>query len=69
MVIVKASYSTVEVAKAAGVGKSTILRWLREGKIAEPRRVTFGGVESRAWSQADLDKVKAFRAKHYRKKS
>jgi excisionase family DNA binding protein len=65
----KTSYSTSEVAKAIGVDKSTLLRWLYAGKLPEPKSETFGGVESRIWSEADLERAKAFREQRYRRRS
>jgi len=34
----KTYYSTAQVAVLAGVSRDTLLRWLKEGKIAEPGR-------------------------------
>lgn len=65
----KVSYSTGEVAKAIKVSKITLLRWLWDGKIPEPKRQTFGGVENRVWSEADLSRAKLYRQEHYRKRS
>ena len=62
-------FSTAQVARAIGVDKSTLLRWLYAGKLAEPKTQTFGGVESRVWSQADLERAKRFREENYRKRS
>jgi predicted site-specific integrase-resolvase len=65
----KVSYSTAEVARAIEVDKSTLLRWLYAGKLPEPKHESFGGVESRIWSEADLARARAFREQHYRKRS
>ena len=65
----KTDYSTAEVAKAIGVDKSTLLRWLYAGKLAEPKHETFGGVDSRIWSAVDLERAKTFREQNYRKRS
>jgi hypothetical protein len=65
----KATFSTAEVARNIGVSKNTLLRWLFSGKLKEPKRETFGGVESRVWSVADLERAQAFREGHYRKRS
>ena len=65
----KATYSTAEVARAIGVDKSTLLRWLYAGKLAEPKHQKFAGVESRAWSAADLERARAFREQNYRMRS
>jgi excisionase family DNA binding protein len=62
------SYSTAEVAKAIGVSKKTLLRWLWDGKLAEPKQ-TMGRVDARVWSAADLQRAKTFREQRYRKRS
>ena len=59
--------SSAEVAAAAGISKRTLLRWLQDGKVREPRRVTFAGQESRVWSERDLQRVKKYKADNYRK--
>jgi hypothetical protein len=64
----KPTFSTAEVAAAIQVNKSTLLRWLYAGKLPEPKHETFGGVESRVWSAADLERAKAFREQRYRKR-
>jgi excisionase family DNA binding protein len=65
----KQTYSTAEVAKVIGVNKTTLLRWLYAGKLPEPETQTFGGVESRVWTAADLDRAKLYREQNYRKRS
>jgi hypothetical protein len=65
----KVVYSTSQVATAINVGKNTLLRWLYSGKLREPRKEMFGGVVSRVWSQTDLDRARAYREEHYRKRS
>jgi hypothetical protein len=65
----KPSYSTAEVADAVRVNKSTLLRWLYAGKLGEPKTQTFGGVVSRVWSEADLNRAKLYREQNYRKRS
>ena len=66
--IMKDSFSTAEVAKAIMVSKGTLLRWLQSGQLEEPKRETFGGVESRIWTTADLDRAKAFKQERYGKR-
>jgi hypothetical protein len=65
----KHAYSTAEVARAIGVNKTTLLRWLYAGKLPEPDTQTFGGVESRIWSEADLNRARLYREQNYRKRS
>ena len=65
----KHTHSTAEVAKAIGVRKPTLLRWLQTGQLEEPKRETLGGVESSIWTAADLERAKAFREQRYRRRS
>ena len=65
----KTEFSSSEVAKLIGVSKRTLLQWLYSGKLQEPRSKTFGGVSSRVWTAADLERARAFREAHYRKRS
>ena len=50
-------YQTREVSKIAGVHRDTLLRWLREGKISEPKR---NRNNWRIFSEADLDNIIEF---------
>lgn len=50
-------YQTREVSKIAGVHRDTLLRWLREGKIPEPKR---NRNNWRIFSPSDLDNVIEF---------
>jgi hypothetical protein len=59
--------STLEVAKLVGIGKNTLLTWLRDGKIAEPKRVSQGGITVRLWSDRDVARVHKYKEANYRK--
>lgn len=50
-------YQTREVSKIAGVHRDTLLRWLREGKIPEPKR---NRNNWRVFSESDLDNIVEF---------
>jgi|HubBroStandDraft_6_1064221.scaffolds.fasta_scaffold640164_2 DNA-binding transcriptional MerR regulator len=65
----KKVFSTAEVARAIGVDKSTLLRWLYTGKLPEPKRQTLGGVESRVWSENDVERARIYRELKGRKRS
>lgn len=65
----KRTYSTVEVAREIRVSKITLLRWLWSGKLSEPKHQTFGGVDSRIWSEGDLNRARLYREQSYRKRS
>lgn len=70
MIIVSISmkiYSTAQVAKLVGVSKLTLLRWLYAGKLKEPARAS--GHDWRLWTDADVNRAKKYKAKHYSKKS
>jgi len=48
-------YTTKQVADALGVPKRTVLSWLRNGLLREPRCAPQGGVKKfRWWSEADV---------------
>ena len=61
------TYSTGKIAKTVGIHKATLLRWLYSGSIPEPKRHTNGGVDFRIWTDRDLDRVRKYKADHYRK--
>ena len=62
------TYSTLEVARTIGVDKSTLLRWLYTGKLAEPSQKTVAGVMIRIWSKTDLERARKHREERYRKR-
>ncbi|MEJ2255161.1 MAG: DNA methyltransferase, partial [Nitrospirota bacterium] len=53
----KKDYTTAEVSKLAGVHRDTLLRWLREGRIPEPKRDRHGW---RIFSDEDLTNILYF---------
>ena len=50
-----------------GVHKATLLRWLYSRSIPEPKRRTNGGQDVRIWTARDLERVRKWKAAHYRK--
>jgi len=58
-------YSTKQVANMAGINRVTLQRWLLAGKLAEPRRMTEGGVDARLWTERDIARVKKFKEANY----
>ena len=65
---IQTGYSTGQVAKALGVSKKTILRWLVNGELREPDTLALGKIDYRVWSKNDIDRAKKHRETHYRKK-
>ncbi len=61
------TYSTAEAAKLIGVNRVTLQNWLIDGKVSEPKKVSAGAVQIRVWTDRDVQRVKAYKAKFYRK--
>ena len=59
--------STAEVARLIGVSKKTLLRWLWETKIPEPKHSIGGGQDVRVWGESDLSKALKYKEANYRK--
>lgn len=56
-------YSTAQAAKLVGISKNTLLRWLYEGSLREPkRRMGVGGSDWRVWSEADVERARTVKA-------
>ncbi len=60
-------YSTATVARTVGIGKRTLLRWLYDKKIAEPKRLTEGGQVIRLWTERDVERVRRYKEANYMK--
>jgi hypothetical protein len=65
--IVMKSYSTIQVARKAGIARMTLLRWLKAGKIPEPRRIRNAGIDARVWTDRDVIRVHKYKQENYRK--
>ena len=50
-----------------GIDRVTLQRWLLAGKIREPRRIKNGGINARVWTDRDVERVRRWKAAHYRK--
>jgi DNA-binding transcriptional MerR regulator len=61
------TYSTRQVARMVGINRSTLVAWLLSGKIKEPRRIRNGGIDARVWTARDVERVRKWKAAHYRK--
>jgi excisionase family DNA binding protein len=59
--------STAEVARLVGVSKKTILRWVWQGKISEPKHLMEGGQDVRIWHQRDIARARQYKEANYRK--
>ena len=54
------TYTTAQVAKILKIHKNTLLNWLRQGKVKEPKR---NGRGFRVWRTEDLNRAIAFSKK------
>jgi DNA-binding transcriptional MerR regulator len=57
-----AMLATADVAKAIGTSRNTLLRWIREGLLADVQRDWRGW---RIWSPEDLARAKDFREAYH----
>jgi len=62
-----ARYSTAQVARTIGISKNTLLSWLYQGKISEPKRQKNGGQDIRLWTERDLARARQYKEANYRK--
>lgn len=51
-------YTTVEVAKAAGVPRATLQYWIKTGKITAPRVRLRGNRAVRLWTDAQRKRIR-----------
>jgi predicted DNA-binding transcriptional regulator AlpA len=58
-------YSTVQVAKLLGIGNDTLHRWVHTKKVPAPPLQSLGAVSIRLWTEADVEAVRKYKAKHY----
>jgi len=61
------TYSTGQVLRKLGIGRMTLLRWLKSEKSLEPRRIRNGGMDVRVWTARNVERVLRYKEAHYRK--
>ena len=59
-------YSTAQAARKLAIGRQTLHRWIREGKVSPPRKRKVAGVTVRVWLAEDVKRVRKYKAVHYR---
>ena len=59
--------STAAIAESVGVHPATLERWISSRKLKPPRQLFIGKKIFRLWNQKDLERVKRFKKKFYRK--
>lgn len=63
----KRTYSTKQVAERAKIHAVTLRRWLSAGKIRPSVAVPYDGRTLWRWTDADMEKLREYKAAHYRK--
>lgn len=59
--------TTSEAAKAVGIARHTLQRWIREGKVKAPKTTLRDGHGVRLWSEVDVKRLIQAKSKNYRK--
>ncbi len=59
--------STREVAAIVGIHRATLEEWLSKGRLRPPKLVRVGGKSYRIWGDRDIQRVKSYKQKFYRK--
>ncbi len=59
--------STEEVCKLVGIHPATLERWLASGRLRPPQPIKIGGRVFRYWTARDVERVRKFKEKFYRK--
>ena len=62
-----AKYSTKQVARLVGIGRITLLRWLKLKPDLEPSRIRIGEIDARVWTDRDVERVRKYKEANYRK--
>jgi predicted site-specific integrase-resolvase len=64
---VASGIATADAAKAVGIDRITLQRWIRAGKVKAPKPVIRGGRAVRLWSSADVGKLLKVKEQIHRK--
>jgi excisionase family DNA binding protein len=59
--------STLDVAGRVGISRATLERWIAKGKVPAPKMIRFGRDEFRNWTAKDVERVRKYKQKNYRK--
>jgi hypothetical protein len=59
--------NTIEAAKAAGITRATLQAWIAARRFRAPKLLIVKGVAQRLWTEADIARLKEYRAKHFGK--
>jgi len=54
-----AHFSTRQAAEKLGIGMTTLTRYIEEKKVPAPKAITIGRYDLRAWTEEDIERVRA----------
>ena len=57
--------TTAEAAKAVGIARHTLQRWIRTGRVRAPKPVLRNGRGVRLWSKADVERLRKVKEQTY----
>ena len=58
---------TTKAARAVGIDRMTLQRWIRLGKLKAPKTVLRNGRAVRLWTLTDMKRLRETKEKFYRK--
>ncbi len=61
------TYSTKQVARAAGIHWITLYRWMAAGKVRSSVAIPINGQTIWRWTDADVKRVRRYKEKNYYK--
>lgn len=61
------TYSTQEVSELVGIHRVTLQEWLSTSKVRPSQATPMKGRTLWRWTPADVEKVRQYKAAHYRK--
>ncbi len=61
------THSTKEAAKLAKVHFITLQRWVKAGRVRPSQTIQQDGFSLWRWTDADVERVRKYKAAHYRK--
>jgi excisionase family DNA binding protein len=59
--------STKEIAAQIGIHRVTLEEWLQKGKVKAPKKVRIGGQTYRLWTDRDVERLRKYKERSYRK--
>ncbi len=65
MTSIMKTYSTKQAATLAGIHSVTLYRWMSAGKVRASQAIPLNGTKLWRWTQADVEKIRKYKAAHY----